>query len=324
MTYSIAIRTLGTAGEKYRQELLSIAQQTVSPERVVVYIAEGYSRPDYTMGKEEYVWVKKGMMAQRLLPYDDITSDCILMLDDDVRLAHDSAERLLQAMEEHNADCIGADTFRNHEMSAKGKLMAVVTNLVFPHWGNRWAFKIHSNGSFSYNNHPTQAFYWSQSSAGPASLWRKTTYKALRMDDELWLDSFGYAYDDDMLEFYKIYKNGYRLGILYDAGIEHLDAQSGGLRSKPRWMYLRTKAQFAVWWRCCLCGESFMGRSVATLSYGIKAFWLFLVTCGGAIVKGQLKWVAQYIEGLKDGWLYVHSEEYRQIGSYIVEKGGVR
>ena len=84
-SYSIAIRTLGTAGEKFRQELESIRQQTVQPERVVVYIAEGYSRPDLTGGNEEYVWVRKGMMAQRILPYDEIESPFILMLDDDRR-----------------------------------------------------------------------------------------------------------------------------------------------------------------------------------------------------------------------------------------------
>ncbi len=320
LTYSIAIRTLGTAGEKYRQELLSITRQTIQPEKVMVYIAEGYERPDYTVGKEEYMWVKKGMMAQRLFPYDDIKSDCILMLDDDVCLAPDSAERMLRAMEDNDADCVGADTFRNQEMSVKEKIFAMITNLVFPHYNNKWAFIIHSNGSFSYNNSPKRAFYWSQSCAGPASLWRRTMYKKLRMEDELWLDDLAFAYGEDMLQFYKIHKNGYRLGVLYDAGIEHLDAQSGGLRSKSQWMYLRTKGQFAIWWRCCFCEKSLVSRSMATLSYSIKVFWLLLVICGGAIIKRQMKWIVQYIKGLKDGWLYVHSTEYQQIGSYIVEK----
>ena len=39
-SYSIAIRTLGTAGEKFRQELASIKAQTRQPDRVLVYIAE--------------------------------------------------------------------------------------------------------------------------------------------------------------------------------------------------------------------------------------------------------------------------------------------
>ena len=38
--YSVAIRTLGTAGEKFRMELESIGRQTVLPEKVIVYVAE--------------------------------------------------------------------------------------------------------------------------------------------------------------------------------------------------------------------------------------------------------------------------------------------
>ena len=83
LTYSIAIRTLGTGGEKYRILLESITHQSLPPERVLVYIAEGYVIPDFRVGKEEYVVVPKGMARQRILPYDEISSDCILLLDDD-------------------------------------------------------------------------------------------------------------------------------------------------------------------------------------------------------------------------------------------------
>ena len=156
MKYSIAIRTLGTSGEKFVAELESIKRQTVQPEKVIVYIAEGYDRPDYTIGKEEYVWVKKGMMRQRVLRYDEIDTPLILLLDDDVELAENTMEKMINALEKYSLDCIGADVFKNQNMSLRGKLYAAITNLVFPHWSDTWAFKIHSNGSFSYNNHNYQ------------------------------------------------------------------------------------------------------------------------------------------------------------------------
>ena len=84
MTYSVAIRTLGTNPTILKRELESVARQTVQPEKVVVYIAQGYERPAFTVGNEEYVWVKKEMVAQRALRYDEIDSDVVLMLDDDV------------------------------------------------------------------------------------------------------------------------------------------------------------------------------------------------------------------------------------------------
>ena len=33
--YCVAIRTLGTAGEKYRQTLLSLQQQTIPPNKIL-------------------------------------------------------------------------------------------------------------------------------------------------------------------------------------------------------------------------------------------------------------------------------------------------
>lgn len=142
MTYSIAIRTLGKNPEVLRKELQSIARQTVQPEKVMVYIAEGYERPAFTIGKEEYVWVKKGMVAQRALEYKEIDSNVILMLDDDVELADDSAERMLKAMEECEADCVAADTFKNQDMSIMQKIVAFVGNGVFPRCDDGWAFKL--------------------------------------------------------------------------------------------------------------------------------------------------------------------------------------
>ena len=145
-TYSVAIRTLGTNVEVLRHELLSIVSQTVKPEKVIIYIADGYERPDFQVGNEEYVWVKKGMMAQRLLDYNEIDSDIILMLDDDVELAADSAERMLKAMESEDMDCVAADTFKNQELTLKQKLVAFVTNWVYARRDDGWAFKINRGG----------------------------------------------------------------------------------------------------------------------------------------------------------------------------------
>ena len=321
LTYSIAIRTLGTSGEKYREELLSITRQTVQPERVVVYIAEGYARPDFTIGREEYVWVRKGMTAQRLLPYDDIGSDCIFMLDDDVRLASDSAERMLRAMEEHNADCVGADTFRNQDMSAFGKIYAAVTNLVFPHFGSKWAFKIHRNGSFSYNNRPTKSFYLSQSCAGPASMWRKSAYEQLHLEDELWLEEFGFPYGEDVVQFYKLYLNGFRLGILYDSGCEHLDGRSSSdsFRKDPQWIYIRTISSYVIWWRTiCQTRPNAADRVLTQLCFVVKCVWIFFVMCGVSLLKLSPRYAVSYVKGLRDGCRYVNTDKFRKIGSYVI------
>lgn len=321
LTYSVAIRTLGTAGEKFREELLSIAAQTVQPERVLVYIAEGYARPGFTVGREEYVWVKKGMASQRLLPYDDIESDVVFMLDDDVRLAPDAAQRMLETMEEYDADCLGADTFRNHSMPLAGKLYAAVTNMVFPHCSRKWAFVMHRNGSFSYNNRPHGGFCLSQSCAGNAVMWRKSVYAQLHLEDELWLDELPFAVCDDAVESYKVYRNGFRLGVLYDAGCEHLDGGSSStpFRNGPLWIHTRTKAMFIIWWRT-LFKPSRRGsadRVYTSLCFAVKTAWLFAVMCMVSVVRLSPRYAMSYVKGLRDGRRFVHDDRFRSLGDYV-------
>lgn len=324
ISYSIAIRTLGTAGEKFRMELESICAQTVQPERVMVYIAEGYDSPEFTIGKEQYVWVKKGMVAQRALPYSEISSDCILLLDDDVLLEPDSAERILRALVEHGADAIGADVFKNHEMPFSVKVFAAVSNLVFPHRSRRWAFKNLRNGSFSYNNHPSKPFYWSQNCGGPAMLWRKDALTKIHLEDELWMDDLGFAYLDDTLESYKLHLNGGKLGVLYNSGITHLDARSSSdtYKTSPNRLYIRTKASFMVWWRSCYRTgiDTPLSRFLAAVSFGIKSLWLVPVTCGAALLRWDKSYLSLYFKGLRDGFRDVHSEPFCSLPPFVSEK----
>lgn len=323
-TYSIVIRSLGTAGDKFRRELESICAQTVQPERVLVYIADGYDRPEFTIGREEYAWVPKGMMSQRVLHYDEIHSDCILMLDDDVLLAPDSAERMLKALVENNADCVGADVFENHRMPFLTKVYAVITNLVFPHRSRFWAFRIHRNGSFSYNSRPSKSFYWSQSSGGPAALWRKEAFLRMHFENELWLESLGFPYGEDALMFYKLFSNNGRLGVLYDAGITNLDAQSSSavFRKSSEHIYVRTKASFMIWYRSIYRNgkDTATSRFLAAIAFGFKTLWLTLVMCGAAVIKWDSRFITSYFKGLRDGWKAVHSPEFKSLPPYCLKR----
>lgn len=322
MNYSIAIRTLGTSGEKFVRELESIKRQTIQPDKVIIYIAEGYARPDYTIGKEQYVWVKKGMMRQRVLRYDEIDSPLMMLLDDDVELAPDSAEKLMNTLNEYQLDCIAADTFRNHIMPLSGKIYAAVTNLVFPHYSNKWAFKIHSNGSFSYNNSIKRDVYLSQSAAGPASLWKKDVFMALHLNDELWLERFGFPYGEDALTFNKLYRNGYKLGIHYKSGVKNLDGKSssGSFQHDPKRFYTRSCASFLIWHRTCfnLQGLSLFKKTWIALSFSFKAIWLLLIHIVSAVVLHSFKVLLYYVKGLLAGIKSVQSDSYKCLPNYII------
>jgi len=321
-TYSVAIRTLGTS-QTLKQELVSLHNQTVMPEEIVVYIAKGYSRPDYTIGKERYVWVDKGMVAQRALEYRELNSDCVLLLDDDVEFAPDSVERMLKVLEDNDADCVGADTFKNHNMSMMSKIYATITNLVFPHWGSTWAFKIHSNGSFSYNNNPNGGFYLSQSCAGPCSLWKKKSLLKLRWQDEMWLEKMGFAYGDDVLEFYKLYINGGKLGIFYDSGVKNLDGKvaSGDYQKNIKKFYVRSFANFAIWHRTIYSTRRhFLSKLYSAIAVLIKIVWLFPINVIAGIVNFNIRIPYYYVKGVMDAIKYIHSDEYKSISPYLIEE----
>lgn len=324
LTYSVAIRTLGTSGEKFDREILSLTRQSVPPERIVVYLAEGYEAPAICQGRAQVVTVAKGMVRQRALRYDEISSDCILLLDDDVELAPDSAHRLLTALEQNQADCVAADTFHNQDMSVAAKVYSALTGMVFPHWSKRWAFKIHRNAAFSYNNRPRPGFYESQSAAGPCSLWRKKSLLQLHWEDEVWVERFGFGYGDDLLEFNKLYRNGGKLGVLYGSGVKNLDAKSSSadFQKQLHKFYVRSWAQTCIWYRICydLRGASRWQKFLAASAYAFKCLWLLPINLAASLKFRTPKVFTNYLRGIRDALKYVHSEEYKRIPSFIVKR----
>jgi len=332
--YSIAIRTLGTAGEKFRHELESIACQTVKPDRVVVYVAEssGVKFHDGCFCGEEYRYVKKGMVAQRALRYDEIDSEYILLLDDDVELAPDSAEKMLKTIVEKGADCVGADVFENHNMPVMSKWWAVMTNLVMPHYDAKWGLKIHSNGSFSYLSHPAgQSVIRTQKVDGPCVMWKKSALMRLRWEDELWMDSLSeFAYGDDTVESYKLFVNGGNLWLMYDCGVSYLNAKTASMsyHHTHKKYYVRSLMSFCIWWRtiyeveCQLKTRNdapIYGKFTTIIAFAFKWLWLLLINILAVVALMDIRIPYYYIKGTVDGWQFVHSDEYYRIPSYLYD-----
>ena len=325
--YSVAIRTLGKTPDILRQELESLHNQTVPPKQIIIYIAKGYNRPDFTIGMEQYIEVNKGMVAQRALPYDEITTDLLLLLDDDVSFQSDAIERVLALMESTSADCIAFDTFRNHEMSVASKFRAAITGFVFPRFNKKWAFKIHWNDSFSYINHPGTGCYKSMSAAGPAAMWKKNSLLKLRFDDELWLDNLGFAYGDDALEFYKLYANGGKLMVTFDTGITNLDAKTASStyhKSSDRFLIM-AMANTIRWHRMHYQPTS--SRAVAfckLCAFSFKVMWQVWIIFLTSMVLLKFKSPVYFVQGMLKGIAYIKSPEYKKLHPYILSKDQLR
>ncbi len=294
--YTAVIRTLGTAGEKYQQLLNSLQAQTIAPQAIIVYIAEGYPLPKETIGIERYVYVKKGMVAQRALPYDEVQTEWMLFLDDDLYLPPNFVEMLYDHIVENDADVISPDIFPNHERSFLGKLMMAISGRMLPHRDDgKWGYKVIRTGGYSYNNHPTKSVYQSQTNAGACFLCRKGDFEKIHFDDELWMDNLSYAQGDDQVMFYKMYLHGLKQMTLYGSGIVHLDA-GDNLNPQKEKMLLYADLRFKIlfWYRFLYSQEKnyFMKMwDVMCLMYLLFfALFISLVKCKWDILKA--KWQA--------------------------------
>lgn len=308
--YCAAIRTLGTAGDKYYQTLLSLKQQTIPPKKIIVYIAEGYPLPKETIGIEQYVYVKKGMIAQRALPYKEVDTEYILLLDDDLAFPSSMVEKLFGEMQKCDADVISPNVFPNHNMTVLQKLYSIFFVGTFPMKSNKYAFKIRKNGCYSYNNNPKNGIYESQSAAGPCSLWKLDVFKSVHFEDEAYFDKFRYPIGEDQLLFNKAYQRGWKVLVNYNLPVQHLDAGSGHVKAVEERVIDNIAILFLIWHRTCLqsygkiCIPSYVRRILVTII--IPAILRFLKIGNVEILRWQIR-------GLKKGIVMSKSEEYKSL-----------
>lgn len=234
MKYTAVIRTLGRGGKKYQRLLDSLCAQTIKPTEIIVYIANGNELPKETCTREKFIFVKKGMVSQRALPYDEIVTEFILFLDDDVFLPYNAVDSLYNALKESNADIISPDVFDNSARNIKTEILMTLSGRMKARRKDCiWAYKVMSSTGYSYNKKPCNKTYLSQTNAGPCFLCRKEDFLKIHFEDEKWLDTSGYPIGEDQVMYYKMYLAGLKQLTLFGSGIEHLDA-GGNLGNKDK------------------------------------------------------------------------------------------
>lgn len=312
MEYSVAIRTLGTAGEKYQRLLESLERQTVPPEQIVVYIAEGYPLPEETIGKEQYVYVRKGMVAQRALRYDEIDTEYILFLDDDLVLGPDTVESMYEAMVQSGADVVAPDIFRNSGRGMMSRMLMFLSGrMVARHDDGRWGYKVMRNAGYSYNRNPKKKVYMSQTNAGACFLCRKSDFLSIRFDEELWLDNQGYALGEDQTMYYKMYRKGLKVATLYDCDIEHLDAGDNlNPEKERRLIYADFRFKTIFWHRFIFMPEkSCLMKVWDCLCIGYAIMFTLTVS----LLKCRFPVLKTKYDAVRDACGFIRSPEYRSL-----------
>lgn len=312
MEYTAVIRTLGKGGGYYQKTLDSLILQSIPPSAIIVYIAEDYPLPSETVGVERYVYVKKGMVAQRALPYDEVDSEFILFLDDDVYLPPTGVETLYHELQQYKGDVISPYVFYNHKKSIKDKIrLAVFGREVCRLFGNRWGFKVLSTAGFSYINNPKKAVYESQTNAGPCFLCRKKDFLNIKYEDELWLDETPYAFPDDQVMFYKMHLSGLKILTSYDSGIVHLDAGSstGNVDRTCKVIYSEYRNKFILWHRFIYSNEkNYLLRlwKIACITY---VYGLQSINATYKLLKGRKEEARVFFLGIKDALIFIRKRK---------------
>lgn len=239
--YSIVIRTLGTAGDKYRAMLRAIERQTVRPSEVVVVLPEGCT-PDHSLGYERVVHCKKGMVTQRAVGIAEASAEYMLVVDDDLDFPPDFVEKLHATLEERQLDCVlafggGVSHGEKPRRMAKRaqvrrtlmRLRSAFTGQMFvSHRKSPFFDTIASTGGHrTYVNCPEGLC---QTGCFQCFFIKSDKAKAVRFDEEAWLEQGSlspYAAYDDAVFFYKLYLQGGRTAYAQTTGYTHLDAGAG-------------------------------------------------------------------------------------------------
>lgn len=320
LKYTAVIRTLGKAGDKYQQLLESLHNQSIKPVRIIVYIAEGYPIPIETINIEEYIYVKKGMVAQRALSYDEVNTEYILFLDDDVYLPQYAVEKMYVYLLKYNADVISPDVFPNAERSFFQKCIMFFSGRMMPRKDDKkWGYKVMRNSGYSYNSNPRLDIYLSQTNAGPCFFCKRKDFLKIHFNEELWMDNLKYAQGDDQVMFYKMYLEGLKLLTWFHSGIKHLDAKSTMENKDKKKILIYSDFRFKIifWHRFIyLPDKYFFSRLYSILAICYTCFFtlfISLLKCNIDILK--LKWKA-----IKDGVSFIRSKEYKDLPRIVKYK----
>lgn len=307
--YSVAIRTLGLAGEKFRRLLSSLHAQTHRPDKIIIYLAQGYSIPPEATDREQIVFVPKGMVAQRALSYDEIDTEWILFLDDDIEFRPDAVETMFNLLAKYRGDVICPDILPHTQVSRSTKIkMALLMSAIPRLSGKNKGYRVNILGSYCYNPNPVIDAGWSTTNAGAVFLCRKRDFLSIHFEEDLWLDQSPYAIPEDMVMFYKMHLHGLKQLTWFHPGAEHLDAGSAMSNDRARKIAFSHARNRYIFYRLYVYphlssfekAASFAGRFVATC-----ISWVY-VRVKSCITRSSVEVEASRL-GLQAGKEYIQS-----------------
>lgn len=312
MEYSICIRTLGTAGDKYIKLLDSIKKLTIQPKEVLIVIPHGYEIPSYSIGIEKIVRSDKGMLLQRIIGYEEASSEYVLLLDDDVEFESELVEKLSKPILENMSNI----TFPIYpELLPPGGIRSVISAFTLgavPRKQDDYFVKILPSGGYSYNKNldSSNKYLYSESAPGMCVFAKTSVLKDLRLREEKWVEIPGYALRDDAILVYKAILQGYKSIGIKNIDINHLDAGSSESNRNLKAAYANGFNHVLFWNRFIKSNsKKYKERLMANVSICHWAISNFIYLSIKLIVSGDIELFKSSTNGIFDGVKYINKNE---------------
>ena len=321
--YSVIIRTIGKASEKYQRLLDSIDELKPKPYEVIVVLPEGYALPKQQLGWERFVFSKKGMVTQRLYGMEACVTPYALFCDDDVEFDSDFVKKLMAPIAEMGCaftagplyDFLppkGLNTFINTICGSAAPTVFHKTN---------YCTVLNTTG-YSFNRHLKESkLYYAQSLPWTCFFADVEKMKMVELDKEmLWLDKHGYGAMDDLTMFYKAYLLGYNTCVIPNALYKHNDAKTSTRDNTGHVDYALSFNRLVFWHRFLYKRKrGIHAKMWSKICFGYNIFTR-LVLCVFSDIRGKKDYSSFkiYRKGFKDATLYLKSDDYKSLPQFKV------
>lgn len=315
MEYSICIRTLGTAVEKYERLINSINKLNIKPKEVIVVIPKGYTLPDIIAINQRVVYSDKGMLLQRIVGYEEARTEYVLLLDDDIEFEANLVEELSLPIVEEKCNL----TFPIYkELLLQGGIRSVISAMTLSSIPNRrdknQFVKIMFSGGSRYNSNldNSEKYLYSESAPGMCVFAKRDSLIKLNLRDELWIDNVGYPLREDAALIYKAYLNENKIIGVQGINITHLDGGSSEDNRNLKAAYANGYNQILFWKRFIYSNsKNKINKLKANIAIRYWAVATVIYLSIRVIINRDFELYKKALEGIRNGFrdLRVRQEE---------------
>ena len=306
MEYSICIRTLGTASEKYEKLIKSIKNLNIKPKEVIVVIPKGYKVPKIKVDNQRVVYSEKGMLLQRIIGYEEAKTEYVLLLDDDVEFEPNLVNELMIPIIEGKCSI----TFPIYkDLLLQGGIRSIISAVTLssvPDKKNKNQFvKIMLSGGSRYNSNlnSSKKYLYSESASGMCVFARREALIKANLRDELWIDNVGYPLREDAALIYKSFLTNNKIIGVQGINITHLDGGSSENNRNLKAAYANTYNQILFWKRFVYSNsknkvDKF--KSNIAIRYWAAATFIYLTI--KVILSRDIELYKKSVSGIKNGF----------------------